>query len=70
MPFQFTSTIFAAGITFGNLRIGYSYDYMVSSIYNYTPFTGAHEISLVKVFPVDPKKRLYGPVKCPEFKND
>jgi type IX secretion system PorP/SprF family membrane protein len=70
LPFQFNAAIFAIGYTFNNLRLGYSYDYMFPSIYNYTPITGAHEITLVKIFPVDPRKKLYGAVKCPDFKND
>jgi type IX secretion system PorP/SprF family membrane protein len=67
LPFQFTSAIFALGYTFGNTRIGYSYDYMIPSINNYMPATGAHEITLVHIIPIDPKRKLYKSVKCPDF---
>ena len=67
-PFQFTSAIFSLGLTFENYRFGYSYDYSIPSLYNYMPMTGAHEITMVITFPVDPKSKRYGPVNCPDFK--
>jgi type IX secretion system PorP/SprF family membrane protein len=66
-PFQVTSIIFSTGITFNNIRLGYSYDYSMLSLNNLTPITGAHEISLIYIIPRDPKADRYGPVKCPKF---
>jgi type IX secretion system PorP/SprF family membrane protein len=72
IPFQFTSIILNAGYTFtnlkmGNLSLGYSYDYEIPSINNFMPVTGAHEITLILTLPNDPKKKRYGPIKCPDM---
>jgi type IX secretion system PorP/SprF family membrane protein len=66
-PFQFTSIIFSAGITFNNIRLGYSYDYSVLSLDNLTPMTGAHEFSVIYIIPHDSKAERYGPIKCPKI---
>jgi type IX secretion system PorP/SprF family membrane protein len=68
LPFQFTSAIFSLGLTFENYRFGYSYDYSLPSIYNYMPMTGAHELTMVITFPIDPKRNRYAPISCPDFK--
>jgi type IX secretion system PorP/SprF family membrane protein len=71
LPFQFTSIIFNVGYTFTNLKRGnicviYSYDYELPSLNNMMPVTGAHEVSVVLTLPTDPKRKRYGPVKCPD----
>jgi type IX secretion system PorP/SprF family membrane protein len=66
IPFQFTAIIFSLGYTFNNLSLGYSYDYELPSIYHMMPVTGAHEFSLILTLPVDPKRKRYGPIKCPD----
>ena len=68
LPFQFTAAIFSLGLTFENYRFGYSYDYLIPSINNYMPMSGAHEITMVITFPTDPKRNRYAPVQCPDFK--
>lgn len=67
LPFQLTTTIFSIGYAFDNVRIGYSYDYGMLSLKNMMPVTGAHEITMVATFPLDPKRNRYGPVRCPKF---
>ena len=67
LPMQFTTAIFSCGYTFGNWEFGYSYDYNLLSTQNLMPVTGAHEISIIAVFPVDPKRKRYGPISCPKF---
>ncbi len=66
LPMQVTNAIFAVGITLGNWRIGYSYDYNFLSLKNIMPMTGAHEITIVAIFPPDPKKQRYQAVPCPK----
>jgi hypothetical protein len=66
LPFQFTSIIFSLGYTFNKIRIGYSYDFELPSLNNLMPASGAHEISLVMILPIDPRNERYGPVRCPK----
>jgi len=66
IPFQFTAIIFSIGYTFNNLSLGYSWDYELPSINHMMPVTGAHELSLILTLPADPKRKRYGPVKCPD----
>lgn len=66
MPFQFSSIIFSIGYTFNNLKVGYSYDYEMLSVNNLMPVTGAHEFTCILIIPTDPKRKRYGPVKCPK----
>ncbi|MGC8803299.1 MAG: PorP/SprF family type IX secretion system membrane protein [Bacteroidales bacterium] len=67
LPLQVTNTIFALGVTLGSWQVGYSYDYNILWLKNIMPFTGAHEITLTRTFPPDPKRQRYGPVPCPKF---
>ena len=65
LPFQFSAAIFSLGFAFDNVTIGYSYDYNMLSLDKVMPVTGAHEITLVAVLALDPKRGRYGPIKCP-----
>lgn len=53
------------GIHFQNLRVGYSYDYTISSLKGSTG--GAHEISASWQFPCVEKRRHIRAIKCPRF---
>jgi len=66
-PFQMNYIIFSVGMTFNNIRLGYSYDYSLLSIDNLTPVTGAHEFSVIYIIPHDSKAERYGPIKCPKI---
>jgi hypothetical protein len=50
----------------GNVSMVYSYDYEVPSINHFMPVTGAHEVSIMLTLSSDPKKKRYGPIKCPD----
>ena len=65
MPFQFSAAILSVGFAFNNITIGYSYDYNLLSLNGMMQNTGAHEVTLVAIFPLDPKRGRYGPIKCP-----
>jgi hypothetical protein len=65
LPVQFSAAIFSVGYAFDNVTIGYSYDYNMLSMSKLMPSVGAHEITLVATFPLDPKRGRYGPIKCP-----
>jgi type IX secretion system PorP/SprF family membrane protein len=67
LPMQMTTTIFSVGFTLGTWQFGYSYDYNLLSMKNIMPVTGAHEITITTVFPLDPKRKRFGPVSCPKF---
>lgn len=67
LPFQLTTTIFSIGYTLGSWQFGYSYDYNLLSIRNIMPITGAHEVTILATFPIDPKRKRYGAVNCPKF---
>jgi type IX secretion system PorP/SprF family membrane protein len=67
LPLQFTTTIFSVGYTLGNWQFGYSYDYNIISLSNLMPVTGAHEVTIIATFPLDPKRKRYGPISCPKF---
>ena len=47
------------------IKIGYSYDFTISSLSSSTG--GAHEISLRLQLPCIPKKIILNPIKCPKF---
>ncbi len=53
------------GIHFQSLRVGYSYDYTISSLKGATG--GAHEISASWQFPCIEKRRHIRAIKCPRF---
>ena len=56
---------FIVGFQKDAIKIGYSYDFTVSSLSNSTG--GAHEISLRLQLPCIPKKIILNPIKCPKF---
>ena len=57
--------LFVLGFQKDALRIGYSYDFTISGLSNYSG--GAHEISLRIQLPCIPKKIILNPIKCPKF---
>jgi len=57
--------LFVIGFQKDALRIGYSYDFTISGLSNYSG--GAHEISLRIQLPCIPKKIILNPIKCPKF---
>ncbi len=66
LPIQLNSIIFSAGISLANINFYYSYDYQVPSLNNYQPFTGAHEITIIKFLRKNPKSKRFAPIKCPD----
>lgn len=68
LPFQTSDIIFSVGFAFDNLTISYSYDYSYASMtYTALPKTGAHEVTILATFPLDPKRKRYSAVPCPRF---
>ncbi len=59
------AVFFIVGFQKDAIKIGYSYDFTVSSLSNSTG--GAHEISLRLQLPCIPKKIILNPIKCPKF---
>ena len=57
--------IFLVGLTFNNIKIGYSYDYSLSNLQGQSG--GAHEVSLAYQFNCMEKKRKIKAIKCPQF---
>jgi len=61
------AVIFLLGLRFPNFRVGYSYDFVVSSARTAT--VGSHEIALI--YEIKPKQRsrsrIGRPIKCPDF---
>jgi type IX secretion system PorP/SprF family membrane protein len=67
LPFQLTTTIFSAGFTLNSWQFIYSYDYNLLSTKNIMPVTGAHEITITTTFPLDPKRKRYSGIECPNI---
>ena len=59
------AVIFLVGLTFNNIKIGYSYDYSLSNLQGQSG--GAHEISFAYQFNCMEKKRKIKAIKCPQF---
>jgi type IX secretion system PorP/SprF family membrane protein len=67
------SIILSFGVQFGSVRVGYSYDWTISSLYGKT--NGAHEFTIIYEFSRNKQSVMGGkfiakekrPVPCPEF---
>lgn len=59
------AVIVSLGLQRDNLRLGYSFDYTISSLS--IAGGGAHEISVSWVFECDKKRRRSSAIKCPSF---
>jgi len=56
--------VFVVGVQYEGIQVGYSYDFSISKLITSTG--GAHELSLVYVFDVNPRKK-YRTIPCPKI---